>query len=77
MRIQTREKRRLVLPSILQAHPTLLATLIFALIVVAGSWPIFTRLNSVVVGDDIDVYINLWADWWTLKAWTEPGAVAE
>lgn len=73
MRIQTREKRRLALPAILQAHPTLLATLLFTLIVVAGSWPILTRLNSVVVGDDIDVYINLWADWWTLKAWTEPG----
>jgi hypothetical protein len=29
-------------------------------------------LDGVIIGDDADVYINPWADWWSLKAWREP-----
>ncbi|MFZ0546244.1 MAG: hypothetical protein WAM60_12435, partial [Candidatus Promineifilaceae bacterium] len=30
------------------------------------------NLNSVIIGDDNDVYINPWDDWWTAKAISDP-----
>lgn len=39
--------------------------------VVAGRW-LLTHLDSALVGFDNDIFINPWADWWTLKALTDP-----
>ncbi len=38
---------------------------------VVFAWPIVSHLDSVIIGDDQDVFINPWADWWTLKALTD------
>ena len=73
MRTLTEEKsRRLALPALLRAHPNLLAALLFVVIVLVAAWPILSNPRTVIVGDDIDVYINPWADWWTLKALRDP-----
>ncbi len=40
------------------------------LIASAGVW---MRGETVLVGIDNDVYINTWADWWSQRAWLEPG----
>lgn len=45
---------------------------LFVLLTVVFAWPILTQLDTVIVGDDQDVFINPWADWWTFKALTEP-----
>lgn len=41
------------------------------LLTVVFAWPVLTQLDSVIIGDDQDVFINPWADWWTLKALTD------
>lgn len=46
--------------------------LVFFLLTVVISWPVLIRLNEVLIGDDNDVMINPWADWWTQKAWQDP-----
>ncbi|RLC60879.1 MAG: hypothetical protein DRI48_11395, partial [Chloroflexi bacterium] len=35
------------------------------------TWPLPAHLTSRLAGDDVDVLINPWADWWTHKALTE------
>ncbi|MEW5987143.1 MAG: hypothetical protein AB1791_10955 [Chloroflexota bacterium] len=52
-------------------HSSLVVLLFVALTAVVG-WPALTHLDSVIIGNDIDLYINPWADWWTLKALREP-----
>ena len=47
--------------------------LIFTLLTATAAWPVLTRLDSVIVGNDQDVYINPWADMWTLRALRDPG----
>lgn len=46
--------------------------LFFALLTVTFAWPVVSQLNGVIVGDDQDVFINPWADWWTFQALTRP-----
>ncbi len=46
--------------------------LLFVLLTVIAAWNVVTDLNGVIIGDDNDVYINPWADWWTYKAITDP-----
>lgn len=49
----------------------LLAVLLFVLLTVVAAWPVVSHLDKVIIGDDPDVYINIWADWWTQKALTD------
>lgn len=52
----------------------LLVALLFLLFTIIVSWQVLVDVNTVLIGDDPDVYINLWADWWTLEAVTDPDA---
>lgn len=45
---------------------------LFLILSIIAAWPVVTNLNSVIIGDDTDVYINPWADWWTGKAFSDP-----
>ena len=45
---------------------------LFALLTVVISWPLLVRLDEVLIGNDNDTLINVWADWWTLQAWQQP-----
>lgn len=47
---------------------TLLVLTLFALLTVVLTWPVTRRVDEVLVGDDYDVYINMWANWWTQRA---------
>lgn len=59
--------------TILTHHQTNLAALLFFIVLtVIAAWPILTNLDSVIIGNDDDIYVNLWADWWTAKAWQDP-----
>jgi hypothetical protein len=42
--------------------------ILFGLLTVAMTWPVTWRLDQVLIGDDYDVYINMWANWWTREA---------
>lgn len=53
-------------------HESWWVLLLFMLLTIVAAWNIVTDLNGVIVGDDNDVYINPWADWWTYKAITDP-----
>lgn len=33
------------------------------------SYPLPLRINDTLAGDNVDVHINPWANWWTHKAW--------
>jgi hypothetical protein len=35
------------------------------------TWPLVLRLNSHFAGEDVDVWLNPWATWWTEKAFSE------
>jgi hypothetical protein len=48
----------------------ILAPLLFVLLTLIAAHPVATRLGHVIIGSDVDARINLWADWWTLKALT-------
>ena len=45
---------------------------LFAFLTIVISWPVLQRADEVLIGNDIDTYINPWADWWTEKAWQDP-----
>ncbi len=53
-------------------YESLWILLLFLLLTIIASWNVVTNLNGVIVGDDNDVYINPWVDWWTYKAITDP-----
>jgi hypothetical protein len=53
-------------------YESLWVLLLFLLLTIIASWNVVTNLNGVIIGDDNDVYINPWADWWTYKALTDP-----
>lgn len=44
---------------------------ILCLLTVATTWPLITQMSTHLAGDDVDVMLNPWADWWTKKALTE------
>lgn len=50
----------------------MLALLLLTLLTVVAARSILFKLDSIIVGYDSDVFINPWADWWTLKAITDP-----
>ncbi|MCP4417525.1 MAG: hypothetical protein GY805_12950, partial [Chloroflexi bacterium] len=56
---------------IFRRHESLWVLLLFLLLTIIASWNVVTDLNGVIIGDDNDVYINPWADWWTYRALTE------
>lgn len=41
---------------------------LFVLLAGVAGWPVLTNLDGVIIGRDNDIFINPWADWWTLKA---------
>ncbi|MFW5942923.1 MAG: hypothetical protein ACOCXI_14070 [Chloroflexota bacterium] len=45
---------------------------IFLLLTTIAAWPILADLDGVLVGQDSDVFINPWADWWSAKALADP-----
>jgi hypothetical protein len=51
---------------------TVIAALIFLALTAAAALPVITDLDNVIAGDDADTKINLWADWWTLRALQDP-----
>lgn len=60
------------IPSLTGPQTNLAALLLFTLLTIIAAWPVVSDLDGVIIGLDNDVYINPWADWWTLKALTDP-----
>ena len=54
----------------LQKRHQFFAFLLFIVLTIIAGWTVLTQLDSIIIGDDIDVFINPWADWWALMAWT-------
>lgn len=44
---------------------------VYIVMTVALTWPLVAHMPTLLAGDDVDVLINPWADWWTRKALTE------
>ncbi|RLC75624.1 MAG: hypothetical protein DRI81_11700 [Chloroflexi bacterium] len=44
---------------------------IYCALTIAMTWPLPAQMSTHLAGDDVDVLINPWADWWTQKALTE------
>ena len=44
---------------------------VFAVLTVGMTWPVAARLGTHFAGDDVDVWHNHWATWWTEKALME------
>ncbi len=40
----------------------------YVLLTVAMTWPLITKMSTHMAGEDIDVWLNQWATWWTEKA---------
>lgn len=47
------------------------ALLGYVLLAVAVTWPLAEQVTTHFAGDDVDVWMNQWADWWTEKALRE------
>lgn len=57
----------------LQRYGTdLLVLLLFVVLTIQAAWPIMIRLDRVIIGQDSDAPMNLWADWWTAQVWRDP-----
>lgn len=56
----------------LRRHESRWVLLLFILLITVAARNVVTDLNGVIIGDDNDVYINPWADWWTSKAISDP-----
>ena len=57
---------------VFRRRESLWVLLLFTLLTIIAAWNIVTDLDGVIIGDDNDVYLNLWADWWTYKAISDP-----
>ncbi|MEJ5310453.1 MAG: hypothetical protein WHX52_11820 [Anaerolineae bacterium] len=44
---------------------------VYTVLTVAMTWPLIVHLNTHFAGQNIDVWINQWATWWTERALTE------
>ena len=44
---------------------------LYVLFTLVWSWPLPARMATHYAGDDVDVWINPWANWWTKKVLTE------
>ena len=42
----------------------------YLVLTIGMTWPMVTRLNSHFIGNNIDVWINMWVTWWTKRALT-------
>jgi hypothetical protein len=62
------EKSQLNAPST-QSHLVALAA--YTVLTILLTYPLVPRLNTHLAGDNIDVWINPWANWWMRKAITE------
>jgi hypothetical protein len=40
----------------------------YVLLTMAMTWPLITKMSTHMAGEDIDVWLNQWATWWTGKA---------
>jgi hypothetical protein len=49
-------------------HNALIVLIVFVLLAVAMTWPLSWHIDELLVGDDYDVYVNMWANWWTREA---------
>ncbi|WP_420642988.1 hypothetical protein [Candidatus Leptofilum sp.] len=57
---------------IFRRRESLWVLLLFGLLTTIAAWDIVTDLNGVIVGDDNDAYISVWANWWTARALADP-----
>lgn len=48
-----------------------MVVVLFVFLAIALTWPVTERIDEVLIGDDYDVYINMWSNWWTQKAMGE------
>lgn len=46
----------------------LLVFLLFAGVTIAFTYPVIVRMDTHFSGDNIDVWLNMWVNWWTHKA---------
>lgn len=46
--------------------------ILFTILAMIVGWQVLTQLDSVIIGNDNDIFINPWADWWTQKALADP-----
>jgi hypothetical protein len=51
--------------------PQVRVLLAYTLLTLVMTWPLVPQMSTLLAGDDVDVLINPWADWWTRKALTE------
>jgi len=49
---------------------------IYCTLTIAMTWPLSLQMSTHLAGDDVDVLINPWADWWTKKVLTEGGSAS-
>ena len=59
-------------PDIFRRHESAWVLLLFVLLTLIAGWNIVTNIDTVIIGQDNDVFINPWADWWTYQAITDP-----
>lgn len=50
---------------------SLVALVLYGLLTVVLAWALVQNIDSVLAGQNSDLHINLWADWWTKKALSE------
>ena len=50
---------------------SIVALVLYGLLTVVLAWALVQNIDSVLAGQNSDLHINLWADWWTKKALTE------
>ena len=44
---------------------------IYCVLTMVMTWPLIAQISTHLAGNDIDVWLNPWANWWTRKAFTE------
>jgi hypothetical protein len=49
-------------------NPNLVALVLFVCLTIIVSWPLPARFGTLIAGQDSDVPINFWANWWTEQA---------
>jgi len=49
----------------------LLALGIYCVLTLVMTWPLIAQMSTHLVGDDVDMWLNPWATWWTRKALRE------
>ncbi|MCB9008905.1 MAG: hypothetical protein H6656_16350 [Ardenticatenaceae bacterium] len=72
MKNETQTTQKSMLLERLRRHESWWVLLLFVLLTAVAARNIVANLNEVIVGGDIDTYINPWADWWTQQVLTNP-----